>query len=92
MKARVVSVPCFELFERQSQEYRDSVLPPTVKARVGVELGVEMGWSKYLGDAGRFLGMHSFGDSAPAGALMRHFGITAEHAVELAKESIAAAR
>lgn len=92
VKARVVSVPCFELFERQSQEYRDSVLPPTVKARVGVELGVEMGWSKYLGDAGRFLGMNSFGDSAPAGVLMRHFGITAEHAVELAKESIAAAR
>ena len=92
VKARVVSVPCFELFERQSQEYRDSVLPPTVKARVGVELGVEMGWWKYLGDAGRFLGMNSFGDSAPADVLMRHFGITAEHAVELAKESIAAAR
>ena len=92
VKARVVSVPCFELFERQSQEYRDSVLPPTVKARVGVELGVEMGWRKYLGDAGRFLGMNSFGDSAPAGVLMRHFGITAERVVELASESIAAAR
>ncbi len=92
VKARVVSVPCFELFEIQSKEYRDSVLPPTVKARVGVELGVEMGWTKLLGDAGKFLGMSSFGDSAPAGVLMKHFGITSEHVVELAKESIADAK
>lgn len=92
IKARVASVPCFELFEEQPKEYRDSVLPPNVKARVGVELGVEMGWDKYLGDAGRFLGMSTFGDSAPAGVLMKHFGITAERLVELAKESIAAAR
>ena len=92
VKARVVSVPCFELFEMQSKEYRDSVLPPTVKARVGVELGVEMGWTKLLGDAGKFLGMSSFGDSAPAGVLMKHFGITSEHVVELAKESIADAK
>ena len=76
----------------QSKEYRDSVLPPTVKARVGVELGVEMGWTKLLGDAGKFLGMSSFGDSAPAGVLMKHFGITSERVVELAKESIADAK
>ncbi|MDO5310049.1 MAG: transketolase [Planctomycetia bacterium] len=87
--ARVVSAPCFELFERQSQEYRDAVLPPQVKARVGVELGVQMGWDKYLGESGLFLGMSGFGDSAPAGKLMEHFGITVEHVVELAKESIA---
>ncbi|MBR0225251.1 MAG: transketolase [Thermoguttaceae bacterium] len=92
VKARVVSVPCFELFELQSKEYRDSVLPPTVRARVGVELGVEMGWTKLLGDAGKFLGMSSFGDSAPAGVLMKHFGITSERVVELAKESIADAK
>ncbi len=92
VKARVVSVPCFELFAKQTKEYRDSVLPTAVKARVGVELGVEMGWTGLLGDAGRFLGMSSFGDSAPAGVLMKHFGITAEHVVELAKESIAAAK
>ena len=92
VKARVVSVPCFELFEMQSKEYRDSVLPPTVKARVGVELGVEMGWTKLLGDAGKFLGMSSFGDSAPAAVLMKHFGITSERVVELAKESIADAK
>lgn len=92
VKARVVSVPCFELFEMQSKEYRDSVLPPTVRARVGVELGVEMGWTKLLGDAGKFLGMSSFGDSAPAAVLMKHFGITSEHVVELAKESIADAK
>jgi transketolase len=91
-KVRVVSVPCFELFEEQSKEYRDSVLPPNVKARVGVELGVEMGWAKYLGDAGKFVGMSTFGDSAPASVLMEHFGVTPERVVEAVKESIAAAK
>lgn len=88
VKVRVVSAPCFELFERQSKEYRESVLPRGIKARVGVELGVEQGWRKYVGDAGRFLGMSTFGDSAPAAKLMAHFGITPERVVELAKESI----
>ena len=84
--ARVVSLPSWELFDRQPKAYRDSVLPPDVTNRVGVELGVELGWQKYLGDGGKFLGMTGFGASAPAGTLMKHFGFTPEHLVELAKQ------
>jgi transketolase len=86
--ARVVSMPCFELFEQQTQEYKDSVLPPSVKARVGVELGVEQGWHKYIGDNGVFIGMTGFGASAPAGTLMKHFGFTVENVVAAAKKTI----
>ncbi|HVU89774.1 MAG TPA: transketolase [Pirellulales bacterium] len=81
VKSRVVSLPCFELFDEQPQEYRDSVLPPSVTARVAVEAGVEFGWERYLGFAGRFVGMHGFGASAPAGQLFKEFGITADHVV-----------
>ncbi|MHC4632879.1 MAG: transketolase, partial [Planctomycetota bacterium] len=63
--ARVVSMPCWELFDKQSQEYKDSVIPPSVKARVGIEASVELGWHKWLGDKGIFIGMSSFGASAP---------------------------
>lgn len=84
--ARVVSLPSWELFDRQPKAYRDSVLPPDVTNRVGVELGVELGWQKYLGDGGKFLGMTGFGASAPAGTLMKHFGFTPEQVVELAKK------
>jgi transketolase len=82
VKARVVSLPSWELFDEQDAAYRDSVLPPSVTARVAVEAGIEMGWRKYLGDRGRFVGMTSFGASAPAGALYKHFGIKAERVVE----------
>ncbi|MDR2346575.1 MAG: transketolase [Planctomycetaceae bacterium] len=85
-KIRVVSLPCFELFEIQPQEYRDTVLPPSVKKRIAVELAVEQGWRKYIGDQGRFIGMQSFGESAPAGQLMKHFGITCDKICETAKE------
>ncbi len=85
MSARVVSLPCWELFDAQPAEYRDAVLPPGVTARVGVETGVEQGWSKYLGPVGRFIGMSSFGASAPAGTLMKHFGCTVENIVAAAK-------
>ncbi len=88
VKARVVSMPCWELFERQSPEYRDSVLPKTVTARVGVELGIEQGWRKYLGDRGLFLGMNDFGASAPASVLMKHFGFTVENLCNLAKQAM----
>jgi transketolase len=81
VKSRVVSLPCFELFDEQPQEYRDSVLPPTVTARVAVEAGVVFGWERYLGLGGRFVGMHDFGASAPAGQLFKEFGITADHVV-----------
>jgi transketolase len=86
INARVVSAPCFELFEEQPQSYQDSVLPPSVKARVGVELGVELGWQKYIGDAGKFVGLNHFGDSAPADVLMQKFGMTADAVYQAAKE------
>jgi transketolase len=86
VKARVVSLPCWELFDAQPAEYRDSVLPPEVTARVGVETGVEQGWSKYLGPGGRFIGMSSFGASAPAATLMEHFGFTVDNVVATAKQ------
>jgi transketolase len=88
VKARVVSMPCWELFEMQSEEYREEVLPSAVRARVGVELGVVQGWEKYLGGQGRFLGMSGFGASAPVGDLLKHFGITPENLVAMARETL----
>jgi transketolase len=86
-KARVVSLPSWEIFDAQPQSYRDSVLPPSVTRRVAVELGAEQGWCKYLGNTGRFLGMKSYGASAPVGVLLKHFGFTVENLVKLAKET-----
>ncbi|UCC99840.1 MAG: transketolase, partial [Phycisphaerales bacterium] len=83
--AQVVSMPCWELFEVQSQQYKDSVIPPAVKARVGVEAGVEQGWNKWLGEKGAFIGMSSFGASAPAKVCFEKFGITAENVIKAAK-------
>lgn len=77
-KARVVSMPCWELFDEQPAEYRESVLPAAVSRRVAVEAGIKMGWERYLGDSGAFVGMDSFGASAPAELLYEHFGITAD--------------
>jgi transketolase len=81
ISAKVVSVPSQELFNAQSQEYRDSVIGKP-KAKVAIEAGIEMSWLKLLGDKGRFIGMHSFGASAPAEALYEHFGITSKAIVE----------
>jgi transketolase len=89
--AQVVSMPCWELFEAQDDDYRQSVLPKNVKARVGVEAAVEMGWHKWLGDHGRFVGVSSFGKSAPAKICFEKFGITVENIVAAAKKSIALA-
>jgi transketolase len=88
MKVRVVSMPCFELFEQQPEDYRNTVLPPMVKTRVGVELGVEQGWHKYVGDGGVFIGMTGFGASAPANVLMQHFGFTPENICAAAKKLV----
>ncbi len=85
VKARVVSLPCWELFDEQDEKYRDSVLPPGAKARIAVETGIEQGWEKYLGPGGRFIGMTGYGASAPGGALMKHFGFTPENVVAQAK-------
>ena len=92
ISAQVVSMPCWELFEKQSKEYRDSVLPPGVKARIGIEAGVELGWSKWLGDKGLFTGMSSFGASAPGKVCFEKFGITVENIVKAAKKSMGGAK
>ena len=79
VKARVVSMPSWELFEEQPQSYRDSVLLPEVKARVAVEAAVPMGWERYVGSGGRIIAMNHFGASAPYKTLMEKFGFTAEN-------------
>jgi transketolase len=90
--AQVVSMPCWELFDKQPQDYKDSVIPPGVKARVGVEAGVELGWHKYLGERGAFIGMSSFGASAPGKVCFEKFGITPANVIEAAKKSLAKSR
>jgi transketolase len=86
IKANVISMPSWELFEKQSKEYKDSVLPPAVKARVGIEAGVELGWQKWLGDKGIFIGMSSFGASAPYKVCFEKFGITSQNVIIAAKK------
>jgi transketolase len=89
---RVVSMPCIEWFEDQDQGYRDSVLPPAVRARVAVEAGVGLSWHKYVVDAGRIVSLEHFGASADGKLLFKEFGFTAENVAAKAKESIAAAQ
>jgi transketolase len=86
IRSRVVSLPSFELFDEQPQDYRDQVLPPEVATRVAVEAGVEQGWEKYLGSQGAFIGMHTFGASAPFEEIYKHRGITTEAIVAKARE------
>ncbi|MFF9847265.1 transketolase [Streptomyces litmocidini] len=88
---RVVSMPSVEWFEEQDQAYKDSVLPPSVKARVAVEAGIGLTWHKYVGDAGRIVSLEHFGASADAKVLFREFGFTPEAIVAAARESLAAA-
>lgn len=91
VKARVVSMPCIEEFEKQTAEYKESVLPSAVKARVCVEAGSPYSWYKYAGDDGEIVGMTTFGASAPANLLFEKFGFTAENVAEKAMASIAKA-
>jgi transketolase len=86
---RVVSMPSWELFDDQDQTYRESVLPPDVKARVSVEQASDFGWSKYTGSEGAHVGMESFGASAPLKQLLKKFGFNVEHVVTAAKSQIA---
>jgi transketolase len=90
--ARVISMPCWRLFEAQDQSYRDSVLPPTVKARVSVEEGSTFGWERYVGENGESLGMNFFGASAPLKSLQNKFGFTVEHVVQATKRQLQRAR
>ena len=88
VRVRVVSMPSWEIFEQQTAEYRESVLPSRVTARISVEAGSTMGWSRYVGPAGRSIGMKSFGESGPYKAVYQHFGITPEAVVEAALSSL----
>jgi transketolase len=84
-RVRVVSMPSWELFERQPMEYKELVLPPSITARVAIEAGVKLGWEKYIGPWGDFVGMSTFGASGPANLVLEKFGLTAERVVGHAK-------
>jgi transketolase len=86
VNARVVSMPSWEIFDRQPPEYREGVLPSAVRARVAVEAAVTLGWEHYVGLDGAVVGMSGFGASAPADVLYRYFGITAEAVIGAAQQ------
>ena len=88
VKARVVSMPSWELFERQPQSYRDEVLPPEVTARLAIEAGVPLGWHRYVGDGGDVIGIKGFGASAPYEVLWEKYGFTAENVAARALEML----
>ena len=92
IRARVVSMPSWDIFEHQTREYRDSVLPPNVKARIAVEQASTFGWERYVGERGRVIGMHTFGAfgaSAPLKELQKKFGFEPDQVVAAAKEVLA---
>jgi transketolase len=89
--ARVVSMPCSELFDRQPRAYRDEVLPPRVMARVAIEQASTLSWHRYVGDDGAIVGMHTFGASAPLKQLVKKFGFTPDAVADVAREQVAAA-
>ena len=91
ISARVVSAPCLEWFEEQSDSYKESVLPKNLRARVSIEAGVGAGWQKYVGDNGEIISLEHFGASASAGSLFKEYGFTAENIVLAAKRTIARA-
>jgi len=86
IRSRVVSMPSWEIFDEQTQEYRDSVLPPSVKARVAVEQASTFGWERYVGSAGRVIGMTTFGASAPLKALQKKFGFEPDKVISAARQ------
>jgi transketolase len=88
IRARVVSLPCLEWFEEQEEAYRETVLPPTVKARVSVEAGVKQGWREYVGDAGEIVSIEHFGASAEGSVLFEQFGFTTDHVVAAAHSAL----
>jgi transketolase len=92
IRARVVSMPSWDIFDEQSQEYRDSVLPPRVTARVAVEQASTFGWERYVGQNGRVVGMHTFGASAPLKELQRKYGFEPDRLVEVVKQVVAASQ
>jgi transketolase len=83
--ARVVSLPCWELFDEQSQEYRDEVLPPSITARLAVEAGVCQGWDRYVGASGAIIGLDRFGASAPGDVALRELGFNVDNVLTRAR-------
>jgi transketolase len=92
VRSRVVSMPSWELFEAQPQAYRDSVLPPSARARVSVEAASPLGWERYVGREGAAIGVSRFGASAPGAVVMRELGFTPEHVAETARAVLARVR
>jgi transketolase len=92
IQARVVSMPCWQLFEEQDAAYQESVLPAAVAARVSVEAAAALGWDRYVGPKGTILAMRSFGASAPIKDVQKHFGFTAEHIAEAARALLSGRR
>jgi transketolase len=88
VRSRVVSMPSWDIFEEQPQAYRDEVLPPSVTARVAVEQGSVLGWDRYVGAAGRIIGMKTFGASAPLKALQHKYGFEPERVLAVALEAL----
>ncbi len=86
IKARVVNMPCLEIFDRQTENYRKQVLPPEIESRLAIEAGASMGWHKYTGLKGNIIGIDRFGASAPANILLEKFGFTVENIVNRAKK------
>jgi transketolase len=86
IRSRAVSMPSWDIFEHQTREYRDSVLPHSVTARVAIEQASTFGWERYVGTSGRIIGMKTFGASAPLKELQKHFGFEPDHVVSAAKE------
>jgi transketolase len=89
IRSRVVSMPSWELFAAEPAEYRDTVLPPAVTARVSVEAASPFGWERYVGPGGAIIGVDHFGASAPGPVVMEHYGFTVEHLVATARAVLA---
>jgi transketolase len=92
VKARVVSMPCWELFEKQSAEYKNEVFPSDVRARVAVEAGTSLGWKEYVGDFGLVVARSDFGASAPIKELLKEFGFTVDNVLAKVRESMKKAK
>jgi transketolase len=88
IRTRVVSLPCWETFELQDQAYRDAVLPPSVRKRVSVEIGVSLGWDRWVGEEGAIIGLDHFGASAPAGTIFEKFGFTADRVTDVGRRVV----
>ena len=85
IRVRVVSAPCLDTFAESDASYQEQILPRSVRARIGVEAAARLGWDRWIGQDGEFVGMSSFGESAPAPAVYKHFGITADRVTELGR-------